>query len=192
MKIKLILGLLLFFILKVAQSSVYDIYGSWEYSSVPEIGGPFDGSFSLSFDDSGSLLTGTGNEFEDVSLTSFIFNGVTYGGFDISNSGASLSYYNGDLFAVVLGNEVNGYGGISHYTDDFYIPYSFTGPRTAYFTESSVRGLRTVSFGRQSIQVFRDDTLIWGYNSAAVPAAIWLFGTALIGLVGFSKRRKAA
>ena len=25
-----------------------------------------------------------------------------------------------------------------------------------------------------------------------IPAAIWLFGTALIGLVGFSKRRKAA
>jgi hypothetical protein len=29
-------------------------------------------------------------------------------------------------------------------------------------------------------------------NPVPVPAAIWLFGTALIGLVGFSKRRKAA
>ncbi|MCH6566526.1 MAG: VPLPA-CTERM sorting domain-containing protein [Proteobacteria bacterium] len=25
-----------------------------------------------------------------------------------------------------------------------------------------------------------------------VPAAVWLFGTALIGLVGFGKRRKAS
>jgi hypothetical protein len=30
------------------------------------------------------------------------------------------------------------------------------------------------------------------YNVVPVPAAIWLFGTALIGLVGFGKRRKAA
>jgi len=29
-------------------------------------------------------------------------------------------------------------------------------------------------------------------NAVPIPAAIWLFGTALIGLLGFSKRRKAA
>jgi ABC-type antimicrobial peptide transport system permease subunit len=29
-------------------------------------------------------------------------------------------------------------------------------------------------------------------NPVPVPAAVWLFGTALIGLVGFGKRRKAA
>ena len=29
-------------------------------------------------------------------------------------------------------------------------------------------------------------------NPIPVPAAIWLFGTALIGLVGFDKRRKSA
>ena len=28
-------------------------------------------------------------------------------------------------------------------------------------------------------------------NAVPIPAAAWLFGTALIGLVGFSKRRKA-
>ena len=34
----------------------------------------------------------------------------------------------------------------------------------------------------------------WLYrpSEVPVPAAVWLFGTALIGLVGFSKRRKAA
>ena len=31
-----------------------------------------------------------------------------------------------------------------------------------------------------------------GVSAVPVPAAIWLFGTALMGLVGFSKRRKAA
>jgi len=28
-------------------------------------------------------------------------------------------------------------------------------------------------------------------SAVPVPAAVWLFGSALIGLVGFSKRRKA-
>jgi len=32
----------------------------------------------------------------------------------------------------------------------------------------------------------------WSPSPVPVPAAIWLFGSALIGLVGFSRRRKAA
>jgi hypothetical protein len=32
----------------------------------------------------------------------------------------------------------------------------------------------------------------WTYSVVPIPAGVWLFGTALIGLVGFSKRRKAA
>jgi len=37
------------------------------------------------------------------------------------------------------------------------------------------------------------DIIIQGYFQVVpVPAAVWLFGTALIGLVGFSKRKKAA
>jgi hypothetical protein len=29
-------------------------------------------------------------------------------------------------------------------------------------------------------------------NAVPVPAAVWLFGTALLGLIGFGKRRKVA
>jgi hypothetical protein len=36
------------------------------------------------------------------------------------------------------------------------------------------------------------DTIPDSVPAVPVPAAVWLFGTALIGLVGFSKRRKAA
>jgi len=44
-----------------------------------------------------------------------------------------------------------------------------------------------------SFQVARTDTALQTELSAVpIPAAFWLFGTALIGLVGFSKRRKAA
>ena len=44
---------------------------------------------------------------------------------------------------------------------------------------------------------FTDDVSMfytWEFEVAAVPApaAIWLFGTGLIGLIGFTKRRKTA
>ena len=37
-----------------------------------------------------------------------------------------------------------------------------------------------------------DNPGTWEISPVPVPAAVWLFGTALIGLLGFSKRRKAA
>jgi len=44
-----------------------------------------------------------------------------------------------------------------------------------------------------SFQVARTDTALQTELSAVpIPAAFWLFGTALLGLVGFSKRRKTA
>ncbi|MCP4480598.1 MAG: PEP-CTERM sorting domain-containing protein [Planctomycetaceae bacterium] len=196
-KFKLVLGAFALLFSSIANSSVYDIYGSWTAIDVPEIGGPFSGSFSLSYDDSGAPLTGIGNEEVEVSLDSFVFNGDNYGGFDITNSGASLAYFNGDMFLVAVGGEVGGYGGIGHFTDDFQITFAFSGPRRNLFAESSVFGLQAALFGKQSIQVLRDDDPLWGYTNefagtVPVPAAVWLFGTALIGLVGFSKRRKAA
>jgi hypothetical protein len=36
------------------------------------------------------------------------------------------------------------------------------------------------------------DSLTLNVGAVPVPAAVWLFGTALVGLVGFSKRKKAA
>lgn len=36
------------------------------------------------------------------------------------------------------------------------------------------------------------DNFSYSISEVPVPAAVWLFGTALIGLVGFSKRKKAA
>ncbi len=36
------------------------------------------------------------------------------------------------------------------------------------------------------------DRVQYGINPVPVPAAVWLFGTALVGLAGFSKRKKSA
>ena len=48
-------------------------------------------------------------------------------------------------------------------------------------------GINT-SFGNLSGHVYADWTLV---SAVPVPAAFWLFGTALVGLVGFGRRKKA-
>lgn len=57
-------------------------------------------------------------------------------------------------------------------------------------------GTTSLSFDELT-RVYRIDGTFEGVFTAQtsvvpIPAAVWLFGTALIGLVGFSKRRKAA
>jgi hypothetical protein len=59
---------------------------------------------------------------------------------------------------------------------------SFTSGRSGMFDTSS--------------DPYQSSTLTFGFapsvSPVPVPAAVWLFGTALIGLIGFGKRRKAA
>ena len=51
---------------------------------------------------------------------------------------------------------------------------------------------RNFPFVGQSNYTLQSGSVVTLPNAVPVPAAVWLFGTALIGLVGFSKRRKAA
>jgi hypothetical protein len=37
-----------------------------------------------------------------------------------------------------------------------------------------------------------DVALVTNHSAVPIPAAVWLFGTALIGLVGFNRQKKAA
>lgn len=56
-------------------------------------------------------------------------------------------------------------------------------------TDESGSPLRVeISNGNSSNVVYAD----WSVSQVPVPAALWLFGTALIGLVGFGKRRKVS
>ena len=72
-----------------------------------------------------------------------------------------------------------------------------TGATDAYLYERL--GIRLINnndidlsgLNRWSAEVDFDDVQL-SVNPVPVPAAIWLFGTALIGLVGFGKRRKSA
>jgi hypothetical protein len=76
------------------------------------------------------------------------------------------------------------------------IPLSLTtGATDAYLGETL--GIRLINnndidlsgLDRWSAEVDFDDVQL-SVNPVPVPAAVWLFGTALIGLVGFGKRRK--
>jgi hypothetical protein len=66
---------------------------------------------------------------------------------------------------------------------------------TSEFTATTTLSLLSIANGGQSQIEFIDNVSVTEVNvppAVPVPAAVWLFGTALIGLVGFSKRRKIA
>jgi len=65
---------------------------------------------------------------------------------------------------------------------------SFSGLWDDVYT-SEVRLFGTPLAGTPGITAGIDNYIV---SAVPIPAAVWLFGTALIGLVGFSKRRKAA
>ena len=73
---------------------------------------------------------------------------------------------------------------------------SMIAPPAISFSAGLISGLRLTSnpginqtyHSLSSLTSFTFDNV----NPVPVPAAIWLFGTALIGLVGFGKRRKVA
>ena len=62
-----------------------------------------------------------------------------------------------------------------------------------YLIDSSITKieLRVVDITNLS-EIFIDDLKVTSISGVPVPAAVWLFGTALIGFVGMSRRRKVA
>ena len=99
---------------------------------------------------------------------------------------ADNSFENGTItasFGGITGVSITGAD-----TTTTYSMFSFNHMATSTLTDFVFGG--TVTSGT----FFIDDVNIEAIQIPAIPipAAAWLFGTALIGLVGFSKRRKAA
>jgi len=133
------------------------------------------GSITLQFTD--NSLTGSGNSDDDLWIFEI--------GPDVEDTFVEISMNNSDwhsvgkVFGSTAGIDIDFYGwGVL----DFF---SFV-----RLTDDGGEGLQT------GITVGADIDAVGAISSAPpvnpvpIPAAIWLFGTALIGLVGFGKRRK--
>ena len=137
------------------------------------------GSITLQFTD--NSLTGSGNIDDDLWIFEI--------GPDVEDTFVEISKNNIDWFNV---------GGVGGSTSGIDID-AFGWGVLDFF--SFVRLTDDTNEGNQTgITVGADIDAVGAISSAPpvtipavpVPAAIWLFGTALIGLVGFGKRRKAA
>ena len=136
----------------------------------------FTASDGIGFVDLSSL--GSRSPFGEVKQQVNLIGGNKYL-FSYDTQGASnVSVEGVGLLALDIGSTVNNWT-------------TFTSMFTA---TSSALSLLSIQNASGSGIVFIDNISLTdlGGSEVPIPAAIWLFGTALIGLVGFSKRRKAA
>ena len=110
-------------------------------------------------------------------------------------SGGGYSDQDADVraFETLFGSKSTSSGRLAYgyYSDENDIT-RLMGSRRTSSGESYIFGLNlsTVYTGAASSNV--GSFLVRDLSPVPVPAAVWLFGTALIGLIGFGKRRKAA
>ena len=124
--------------------------------------------------------------FDDIALaTSVDIVGIPSLQMTVVGNTASVSQFG------INASYMNMAGGLIDVTADF--TGMFQTPLLGYFdcdADPATFDCPSVPFvpGFDVISSHSDDLV----SAVPVPAAIWLFGTALIGLVGFGKRRKAA
>ncbi len=102
----------------------------------------------------------------------------TYNSIEFFDGSTSLATFSGGFFMPPLQAD----GGQGDWDSNRYINFMFTDGMT-------YNSVKLLSNGF----AFESDNHAYGNISPVpAPAAVWLFGTGLIGLVGFAKRRKAA
>jgi hypothetical protein len=147
---------------------------------------PYDSSMTITASVSFDLVAVTNLSVTDrkASLASYsIFDGVqTY---NSSNSTFNRATFGTDATGTMFGWDFLLSPGP---TFNFNSGLGFR--TTACFDYVRVSGSGTLACSNQVAGDFTGPTAV--PSAVPVPAAVWLFGTALIGLVGFGKRRKAA
>lgn len=162
------------------QQANYD-YGLRLDSQNPDLYYTFQlGNARLTYDDIAltASITGTVNQSTPVDQTSGVDTLIDYtlsGIVDFGNGFFTATDGSGDVGGLTLTGKQNGAGLAFLFLND--------GHRLPGTTGISGRGW---------LQGAGTNDFLFTASAVPVPAAIWLFGTALIGLVGFSKRRKAA
>ena len=164
----------------------------------------------------GTTVTGTRN-----AGSANVHSGLYFGNRGLGIGGANnLSLDFGEIMSIDFGTAVDAasltlvdiaappgnvsfqfeaFDGVSSLGGPFVFPIATTAPETFdLFALSGVSQMTSFSISVLSFQPafgLQIQSLSFSavpFSAVPVPAAIWLFGTALVGLVGFSKRRKAA
>lgn len=115
----------------------------------------------------------------------FLFQAFLSGGTDQSGSRLTTGSLSLTLDGIAL-FEFNSDG-----PDDIFSPFSTSGTLQAGL-HTLVLTMSAGGQGANGITTEDFSFKVGDLNPVPVPAAFWLFGTALIGLVGFSMQRKAA
>ena len=138
----------------------------------------------------GNIAGGTFDIFASINENAMTANGTL----NIGGTVASLGFNSGTLLTGVLADFGAGVG------DPLEFLFTVTGGDAVglfgiqagvILSQSGYSGSFNGNFASGPFQAL-SDTFPAPVNPVPVPAAIWLFGTALIGLFGYSKRRKAA
>ena len=163
---------------------------------------PADGSFGFkSVFDADEIIFATGDVDRPINPFDIFPNGHVY-------VMPNRVWSNGDLLTDVTSdgfNEVVGFAGAGAFFDQpIWLPQPASGQLELADGSLFVGGLYDLvldengngifDFGIDAVDGAGDDYSfrVIGPTVIPLPPAVWLFGTALIGLVGFSKRRKSA
>ncbi len=161
-----------------------DVYvdGSPDFNASTALPG-ISGEWSFVFDE--SLVTSGFQVFSGIPVDYLILNPDPLGGvvYDASNTVAELIFDNGALWVLRIGGEPDGAEVMSASNDDFWAYYDAGSMATnavgwSLASESSIFAVTTSAGGAFSV------------TPVPLPAGIWLFGSAVLGL-GAVKRRRA-
>ena len=167
----------------------------------PTLAGFGDGEFGIALQ--GWIADGSGGFYQDVSGTNIVegsnytFSGNFHQepGFNPSTYKISLEWWDSSSNLLTeTSNDLAGSfsTGLNHSDASEWHFFSVSG--TAPINTGIIRALvffeGTTDIG--GLQAARVDNMSLTVSPVPIPAAVWLFGTALIGLVGFNRRKKAA
>lgn len=166
-----------------SQAALIEYSGTFDVNFTDSAVSKISGAWATSFDDSGVL--GIGTEFFNVSPTTFTMSPSPLGTttFDTTNVGISLYFIDGVPSNIVMvGGLINAIPAVSAAADDFSLSYNSSG---ALF--SGLYSISTESGVAQSATAVGTVSIA----SIPIPAAVWLFSSGLLGLVGIAKSKMA-
>lgn len=157
-----------------------------------------DGVSSLSLWTTGfnSLTNVINNELDGDNGLTITFTADA--GYHVALTSLDMGNYQSPILSIPEFTITNGSGATLFSQSDIQLPGTASSHTTFDFGGSSlianelILHIDTTGLGGSSDNVGLDNILFSQMAAVPVPAAVWLFGSGLLGLIGFSKRKKSA